>query len=143
MRSENLTPKKQNYLIWSFGIPFGSMLLIMILSGFSPFGDSSMLYSDCYHQYFPFFKAFVKALRNGESLLYSFNVGMGLDYLGLIAYYLASPLYLLGVLVPDSMLLGYFSILAPVRLGFAGLFFGLFLKKIYKVFLIKLVYLMN
>ena len=132
MKSKRIHHKKHNYLAWSFGIPCGGMLLIMLICGFSPFGFSSMLYSDSYHQYFPFFKAFIHALRNGESLLYSFQVGMGIDYLGLIAYYLASPLYLLGVLVPDALLLGYFSILTPVRLGLAGLFFALFLKKVFK-----------
>lgn len=131
MKSKRIQNKKQNNLAWSFGIPCGGMMLVMLLSGFSPFGFSSMLYSDSYHQYFPFFKAFIQALRNGDSLLYSFQVGMGIDYLGLIAYYLASPLYLLGILVPDALLLGYFSILTPIRLGLAGLFFALFLKKIF------------
>ena len=57
---------------------------------------------------------------------------MGMDYLGLIAYYLASPLYLLSVLVPEKWLLSYFSLLMPVKLGLAGLFFWLLLKKLYE-----------
>ena len=130
MNTNRLKQKKSHCLAWSFGIPFFGMLIIMFLNEFTPFGNSSMLYSDCYHQYFPFFKAFIQDIRSGESLLYSFNVGMGMDYLGLIAYYLASPLYLLGILVPDGWLLEFFSLLTPVRLGFAGLFFGMFLKKI-------------
>ena len=131
MKTKQLSNKKTNYLAWSFCIPFGGMLIIMLLNGFSPFGTSSMLYSDCYHQYFPFFKAFCESIRNGNSLIYSWNVGMGMDYLGLIAYYLASPLYILGVLIPSELLLPYFSILAPIRLGLAGLFFAIFLKKIF------------
>ncbi len=113
-------------------MPFAGMLMVMILNEFTPFGNSSMLYSDCYHQYFPFFKAYIQDIRGGDSLLYSFNVGLGMDYLGLIAYYLASPLYLLGILVPDSMLLSYFSLLSPIRLGLAGLFFAMFLRKVFK-----------
>ena len=128
MKNKQLTNKSHNFLAWSFAIPFGGMLLIMLLNGYSPFGSSSMLYSDCYHQYFPFFKAYSQALKNGESLLYSWDVGMGMDYLGLIAYYLASPLYLLGVFIPTDLLLPYFSLLTPVRLGLAGLFFAIFLK---------------
>ena len=132
MKSGNLIHRKCNYLAISFGIPFLSVLMIMIFNEFSPFGNSSMLYSDCYHQYFPFFKAFIQDIRGGESLVYSFNVGMGMDYLGLIAYYLASPLYLLGLLFPDGMLLGFFSMLAPIRLGLAGLFFAMFLRKVFQ-----------
>ena len=57
---------------------------------------------------------------------------MGLDYLGLISYYLSSPLNLLCVLVPEHMALELFSLLMPLKLGFAGLFFAFFLKSIFK-----------
>ena len=91
-----------------------------------------MLYSDMYHQYYPFFVAFRKALLSGDSLLWSWSVGMGMDYLGLISYYLASPLNLLSVFVPESLLLEYFSLLMPIKLGFAGMFFAIFLKKMFR-----------
>ena len=108
------------------------MLMVMLISQYAPFGKYSMLYSDMYHQYYPFFVAFRSELRSGNSLLYTWSVGLGMDYLGLISYYLASPLNLLSVLVPESWLLNYFSLLVPIKLGFAGLFFSLFLKNIFK-----------
>ena len=122
---------KFNYLPLAFLAPIFGMCVVMCARGFIPFGDTSMLYSDMYHQYYPFFVAFRKALLSGESLLYSWNVGMGMDYLGLIAYYLASPLNLFSVLLPESMLLGYFSLLMPIKLGFASLFFAYFLHKLF------------
>lgn len=115
-----------------FLLPFAGYLLVMIASGHHPFGHSSILYSDMYHQYYPFFVEFHRTLRAGDSLLYNWNLGMGIDYLGLIAYYLASPLNLLSILLPESWLLGFFSLLVPVKLGLAGLFFGLFLRKVYQ-----------
>ena len=118
-----------NSLTAAFLIPFIGMLSVMAISQYEPFGKYSMLYSDCYHQYYPFFLAFRQALRSGDSILYSWSVGMGMDYLGLISYYLASPLNLLSVIVPEKWLLEYFSLLTPVRLGLAGLFFAVFLKK--------------
>ena len=120
-----------NPLVAAFLIPFAGMLGVMMISQYEPFGKYSMLYSDCYHQYYPFFLAFRQALRSGDSILYSWSVGLGMDYLGLISYYLASPLNLLGVIVPEPWLLEYFSLLTPVRLGLAGLFFALYLKKIF------------
>ncbi len=116
----------------SFAIPFLGILMIMIFGGYSPFGDCSMLYSDMYHQYFPFFKEFRSSILSGDSLLYNWNIGMGLDFLGLFSYYLASPLNLLSILVPEKWLLGYFSLLVPIKLGLASLFFGIFLQKIFK-----------
>ena len=120
----------RNHLL-AFLIPFCGMLLVMLVCGYHPFGTSAMLYSDNYHQYYPFFVAFRNALREGRGLLYTWSVGLGMDYLGLIAYYLASPLNLLSVLVPEGWLLGYFSLLVPIKLGLAGLFFSLFLKRIF------------
>ena len=120
-----------NCLALAFSIPFFGMLFVMLISQYEPFGKYSMLYSDMYHQYYPFFLAFRDALRSGDSLLHSWNVGLGMDYLGLMAYYLASPLNLLSVLVPEGLLLEFFSLLVPVKLGLAGLFFAVFLKKLF------------
>ena len=116
----------------AFAIPCVGMLMVMVISGYEPFGDSAILYSDNYHQYFPFFKAFREHLRSGGSLLWSWDVGLGMDYLGLISYYLASPLYLLSVLVPEAFVLEYYCLLLPIRLGLAGLFFAIFLKHTFK-----------
>ena len=119
-------------LTLAFLIPFVGMLFIMAVSGYEPFGQYSMLYSDMYHQYYPFFVEFRRALLRGEGLIYSWNVGMGMDYLGLISYYLASPLNLLSVLVPESLLLEFFSLLMPVKLGLASAFFAVFLKETFR-----------
>ena len=119
------------YYFLAFILPFFGMCIMMIVRGFEPFGPVSMLYSDMYHQYYPFFLSFRKALLSGESLLYCWDVGMGMDYLGLIAYYLASPLNLLSILIPEGWTLEYFSLLMPLKVGFAGLFFAIFLKKLY------------
>ncbi len=123
---------KWNFLALAFAIPFGGMLLVMLISQYEPFGRYSMLYSDMYHQYYPFFVAYREALLSGDSLLYSWNVGLGMDYVGLVSYYLASPLNLLSVLVPEGLLLEYFSMLVPTKLGLAGLFFAIFLKKTFR-----------
>ena len=118
-----------NYAFLAFFLPFIGMCAVMMIRGFEPFGKVSMLYSDMYHQYYPFFVNFRKALLSGDSLLYNWSIGMGIDYLGLYAYYLASPLNLLSVLIPEQYLLEYFSLLTPIKLGFAGMFFAIFLKK--------------
>ena len=129
MKLPQLKHGKWNYLALSFALPTLGMLVLMIVAGCVPFGKYSMLYSDMYHQYFPFFKAFREALLSGDSLLYNWSVGMGMDYLGLYSYYLASPLNLLTVLMPESWMLPFFSFLVPIKLGLAGLFFAIFLKK--------------
>ena len=131
MNLSKLRAWRPNNLALAFLMPFLALLALMIFVGAVPFGNNSLLCYDMWHQYFPFFKAFRNALLRGENLLYSWNVGMGMDYLGLISYYLASPLYLLSVFVPESLVLTYFSLLVPVKLGLASLFFAIFLKRLF------------
>ena len=131
MELSQLKNKKWVYSAAAFLFPFLGMLTIMLIGGYSPFGKYSMLYSDMYHQYFPFFKAFRQALLSGDNLLYNWSVGLGVDAVGLFSYYLASPLNLLSVLVPEGWLLGYFSLLVPIKLGLASLFFSIFLRKLF------------
>ena len=131
MKLPKLSKIKWNYLALAFFFPCVGMLINMLIRGSEPFGSVTMLYSDMYHQYYPFFVAFRKAILSGESLLYTWSIGMGMDYLGLISYYLASPLNLLSVLVPEGWLLEFYCLLMPIKLGLAGLFFAIFLKKLF------------
>ena len=119
--------------LWlAFGIPVGLMLIVMLISGSEPFGgEVSMLYSDMYHQYFPFWVEFGRAIRSGEGLLWNWAAGLGMDYLSLISYYLASPLNLISAIVPAGLELEVYSLLMPIKLGLAGLFFAIFLNKIF------------
>ena len=122
---------KYSYLL-AFALPVVSMMILQIIAGCEPFSNQrSMLYSDMYHQYYPFFVEFRRALRSGDSLLYNWSVGMGMDYLSLISYYLASPLNLISVLLPESWMLEFFSLLMPIKLGLASLFFAIFLHRIF------------
>ena len=129
-----LTKADRRQSLWlAFGIPVGLMLAVMLIAGSEPFGgDVSMLYSDMYHQYFPFWVEFGRAIRNGEGLLWNWAAGLGMDYLSLISYYLASPLNLISAIVPESLSLEVYSLLMPVKLGLASLFFAIFLNRIFK-----------
>ena len=131
-----LTQQKNRRLSFAlaFFLPVGLMLLVMLIAGSVPFrgGSLSMLYSDMYHQYFPFWVEFGRAIRNGEGLLWNWSAGMGMDYLSLISYYLASPLNLVSAIVPESLALEVYSLLMPIKLGFAALFFAIFLNEVFK-----------
>ena len=131
MKLPQFKNRKWSCLPLAFLVPVVSILVMLMIRGSSPFGNSSLLYSDTYHQYYPFFVSFRRALLSGDSLLYNWDVGLGMDYLGLASYYLASPLNLLSILIPEGWLLGYFSLLMPIKLGFASLFFAIFLKKLF------------
>ena len=120
--------------IWffmAFLIPFSLMVLKLILANVAPFGSRNIVIYDALHQYLPFFADFQNNLKEGDSLLWSWNSGLGTGYLPLIAYYLASPLNLLTVIIPPELLREFIAIITCVKIGFAGLFFAQFLRIIF------------
>ncbi len=116
-------------LLAAWGIPCGIMLLLFIINEIFPFGDRSFLFSDMYHQYMPFFSEFTEKVRAGESLFYSWKIGVGSNFLALYIYYLASPLNWLAFLVPPSYLLEFMSYLVVFRIGLCGLTFCIYLRR--------------
>ena len=120
-------------LLLGFLLPFLGMMTLLCVCGYAPFTtDKALIYSDEYHQYYPFFLSMRRSILNGNGLLWNWEVGMGMDFLGMYAYYLASPLNWLSLLIPDAFVLQYFTLLMPLKIGFAGLFFAMFLKGVFK-----------
>lgn len=116
-------------LFAAWAIPSGIMLLLFMINSIYPFGDRSFLYSDMYHQYMPFFTEFMEKVKAGEPLYYSWNVGIGSNFLALYVYYLASPLHWLAFLLPPSLLMEFMSYLVIVKVGLCGLTFCIYLRK--------------
>lgn len=121
------------WLFLAFLIPMAGMWVGFAACGVHPFGDMQMLYSDLREQYYPFLQEFHARLQNGESILWSWNGGMGTDFGSLIAYYIASPLNFITLLFPAEMLRDVMAVLLTVKVGCAGWFFALMLKKIFKI----------
>lgn len=114
---------------FSFLLPFLSMLAIFIGNGIYPFGDQSFMHSDMYHQYVPFLEEFIRKVHAGESLFYSWNVGMGSNYLALYIYYSASPFNWLMLLVPAQYLIEFMSYMVIFKIGLCGFTFAFYLKE--------------
>jgi len=121
--------KADKDLLAAFLIPTLLMLVLFIIQGIYPFGSRSFLYMDMYHQYMPFFSEFVEKIKAGEGLAYSWNVGIGSNFLALYVYYLASPLHWLAFLFPKEHLLEFMSYLVIIKIGFCGLTSCFYLQK--------------
>lgn len=120
----------QRIAAWlSFLLPVVIMMSIFIIKGIYPFGDRSFLFSDMYHQYLPFLTEFVRKIKDGQGLYYSYNVGMGSNFLALYVYYLASPFNWLAFLVPEKFLIEFMSYLVIFRLGLCGLSAFIYLQR--------------
>lgn len=113
----------------SFIIPVFILVLIYILRGIYPFGDEVFLRSDMYHQYAPFLAAFQEKLKTGGSLAYSWDIGGGVNFVALYAYYLATPINWILFLFPQSILTELMSIILVLKIGLAGFSFSYYICK--------------
>ncbi len=120
--------KKLLWSIMAFAIPLLICVLICIIKGVYPFGDTCVLHMDMYHQYYPFYQEFLDKLQTGGSLQYSWDLGLGSDFTSLYAYYLASPLNILLLFWPEKYLIEFMTLSIIIKIAVSGLGFFLFLK---------------
>ena len=120
-------------LLASFLLPLLIIFILCIERGIFPFGERSMLRMDMWHQYCPFYTELLNKLQSGESLMYSFHVGMGSDFISLIAYYLASPVNVLLLIWPKGYIIEFMSITIALRIAFCGFTFAYYLKRHFAV----------
>jgi len=122
--------KKDRFVLWakenriyigSFLIPFLIMTGVCIACKVVPFGEKSLSIIDGLHQYMPFFAEYHEKIRNLDSFFYSWNGGLGHNFLSLWAYYLSSPLNLFLVLLPKTALPMGFSWLLVLKISLTGL----------------------
>ena len=121
------------------------IIAIFILQGLAPFGDKSMLTIDFFHQYGPMLGELYDRVKNGSSLIYSFNMGMGLPFFRNFFNYLSSPFNILIFLFKRIHLLTSYSIIIGLKSICSCITMSIFLKnkfnKDYKMFIpISLLY---
>jgi len=116
----------------SFIVPAGILLYAFAQNSMHPFGDRQMLVVDSWHQYYPFFRVEREKLLNGDSFLYSWQNGMGTNFISLISYYAMSPLNWLSVFFDDEHVRDAFMYILIAKIGFSGAFFSCFLRYTYK-----------
>ena len=67
------------------------ILFVYFCYSIIPFGDRTIYRMDLYHQYGPLFSELYDRITSGESLLYSWNSGIGSSFIGNFFNYLSSP----------------------------------------------------
>ncbi len=123
----------ENKFVWgSFVLAAMVMLAAYIFMGFFPMGEHVMLKVDMYHQYGPFHEEFRDRLINGRSLLYSWEGGIGKNFIAQMAYYTASPLSFLMVFFPQKNMTEAMALFVLLKVAFSASFFSYYLKKKFK-----------
>ena len=120
---------EKSYLWLCFGVPVAVMYLIYLALGVHPFGDASVLVLDLNAQYVFFYEALREFVHGEQSLLYSFSRQLGGEFMGIYAYYLASPLSYIVALFPKGRMLEALLSIFLLKTGLCGASFGFYLHK--------------
>lgn len=122
---------RKHIMLLSFLVPVLLTLFVFLARGIFPFGSQSFLRTDLYHQYAPFFSELQQKMRNGGSLAYSFDIGLGTNFMALFSYYLSSPFNLFLLFVPSGNVIEFITYLTVLKIGFCGLAMSLYLRRHY------------
>ncbi|MBQ2766964.1 MAG: YfhO family protein [Clostridia bacterium] len=117
------------YLMLAFFIPFAIMYILYIAMEIHPFGIRSVLILDLNAQYVYFFEALRNFIYGDGSLLYSFSRSLGGEFMGIYAYYIASPFSYLVALFPKEKILDALLCIFLLKTGCCGFSFGYYLHR--------------
>ncbi len=116
--------------ILCFLVSAGAMLAAMALFGMSPFGGKTLFIADMKDQYAHFHAYLRHVLFGDQSPLYSTMAGLGTNMLPLFTYYLSSPLALLTLLFPASLLPEALLAVTVVKVGLIGAAYAIFARRV-------------
>ncbi len=111
---------RYRFLLVAFVIPALIMWMIYIAMEVYPFGTSSVLVLDLNGQYVYFFEELRKKVLQGGSFLYSWSRSMGGEFMGIYAYYLASPFSFLIALFPENHITEGLLLIILLKTGAMG-----------------------
>ncbi len=109
----------------------GAMCVAYSFVGMWPFGEKSAMMVDMHHQYAPLLSELRYDLLHGDSPLYSFEVGLGANYLSLFGYYLASPFNLFLLLFPERLLAQGILFVTLLKNALSGALFALCVQQLF------------
>ncbi len=122
---------KKKYL-WLSVFILGILSFIYIIKGIFPFGNESIIWSDMHEQITAIYYHFYDAIRGNSSLLVDFTSGGGVNFVGILAYYILSPFTLILLLFPRDLVENAVSIVVVLKILASGITCLYFLSKTFK-----------
>ncbi|MBQ3012666.1 MAG: YfhO family protein [Clostridia bacterium] len=121
--------KEYGYISLAAIIPAVIFFLIYLARGLYPFGNETVLVLDLNGQYVYFFEELRNTVLNGGSLLYSWSRQLGGEFLGIYAYYIASPLSYLILLFPADKTQEFLLVMFMIKAAICGGTMAFYLHK--------------
>lgn len=116
----------------SIVIPVIILCIIFISKGITPFGPNTLLSGDLNGQYTNLYTELCNKLKNGNSLLFSWTRGLGIDYISECSYYNITPANLIYIFFNNRTMPTAISLSVIIKCAFASLCMCIYLTKHYQ-----------
>lgn len=123
---------KLTILLSAFLLPAVIYSLLLLHYQILPFGQTTLLFSDLDTQYIEFMAEYRRVLLGEGSFTWSWHAGLGMNFIALIAYYLASPFNFLLPIFSENRLPLAVSVITVLKLGCAAMAFAGYLLNLNK-----------
>ncbi len=124
--------KKLKPYLLTTGIVLGIFIIIFLLKGIYPFGKNSLIWSDMHDQITAFYYHFYDCFRGNDSLLIDFSTSGGINFIGILAYYILSPFSFLVLLVKREEVYLMVSVIIALKTLCCSLTCLYFIRKYFK-----------
>ena len=126
--------KKSKYKVIINSIACFFIVLIMLMAllwikEYAPFGNNSFAWMDGNIQYMDFFTYLKDVFEGKNSIGYTLSNMLGGSSIGVLGYYLSSPLNLIIIFFSKTSIPTFFNILVLLKLSIAGFTFSYYLQK--------------
>ncbi len=117
------------FLAAAFLIPLFLMAAVHACIGVWPFGERSILVLDLNGQYVYYFEALKNKFWEGGSLFYTWSRALGGEFMGIFAYYVASPFALIPAFFADGFMTEGLITMILLKTGLCGATMAFYLDR--------------
>ena len=121
--------KNNKYILLSGASALFIILIVYFCYSIIPFGDKTIYRMDLYHQYGPLFSELYDRITSGESLLYSWNSGLGSSFIGNFFNYLSSPFSFIVLLFGHENTFEAVAAMIAIKAVLSSMSIAYFIKK--------------
>jgi len=124
--------KKLKPYLLNISIILSILIIIFVYKGIYPFGNNSLIWGDMHDQITAFYYNFYDVFKSNKSLLVIFSASSGVNFWGIIAYYILSPLSFLVLLVKRDEIFLVVSVIVELKILLSSLTCQYFINKYFK-----------
>ncbi len=107
-------------------------LIIFVSKGIFPFGNNSLIWGDMHDQITAFYYHFYDCFHGKTSLLVNFTTSSGINFIGILAYYILSPFSFILLLFPREQIYLAVSIVIALKILVSSLTCLYFIRTYFK-----------